>query len=256
MSEFEELIEIMRRLRASEGCPWDLKQNHKTLIPYLLEETYEVIDSIEDNDMDKLSEELGDLLLQIVFHSQIASEAGDFDITDVIASINAKLIHRHPHIFKNKKKLTPDQVTQNWEQLKLAEKNNSGKSALSGVPKTAPALLKAFRLQQKAARFGFDWDKVEDIFEKTKEEMAELKAAVESRAEDKIEEEIGDLLFSVVNIARFLNIDPEGALNRMNRKFIRRFQYVEKKLAENGKKLSDSDLEEMDSFWNESKQSE
>ena len=253
MSKFEELVNIMERLRAPDGCPWDREQTHKTLIPYLLEETYEVIDSIEDSDIKRLKEELGDLLLQIVFHAQIASENGGFDAEDVATSINAKLIRRHPHIFKNKKDLTPDEVTQNWEQIKLAEKKDTRQSALSGVPKTAPALLKAFRLQQKAARFGFDWDKWEDIFEKIGEEMAELRMAIESESKDKIEEEIGDFLFSAVNVARFLKIDPESALNRMNRKFIRRFQYVEKKLAEKGKNLSDSNLEEMDSLWNESK---
>jgi MazG family protein len=253
MSDFEDLVKIMKTLRSPNGCPWDLKQSHKTLIPYLLEETYEVIESIEDNEPSKIKEELGDLLLQIVFHSQIASESGDFEVNDVIKSISDKLINRHPHIFKNKESLTPEQVTHNWEQIKLAEKNGNGESALSGVPKVSPALLKAYRLQQKAARFGFDWSKWEDVYDKASEEMLELKQAIESNNNDNIEEEIGDLLFSVVNLARFMNIDPESALNRMNKKFISRFQYVEKKLAEQGRTLNDSNLEEMDSLWNEAK---
>jgi tetrapyrrole methylase family protein/MazG family protein len=253
MSEFERLVKIMRKLRAPDGCPWDREQTHKSLIPYMLEETYEVIDSIEDNDMEKLREELGDLLLQIVFHSQMASEKESFNVEDVARSISEKLINRHPHIFKEKAELTPDEVTQNWEQIKLKEKTDKSESALSGIPRTAPALLRAFRLQQKAARFGFDWEKWEDVLDKTEEEIAELKVAIESDSADKIEEEIGDLLFSVVNLARFLKVDPETALNRMNKKFIERFQYVEKKLAKNGKSLNDSNLEEMDSFWNEAK---
>ncbi len=254
MSNFERLVEIMKKLRAPGGCPWDREQDHQSLKPYLVEETYEVIDSIEDNDMVQLREELGDLLLHVVFHAQIADENGDFNIDDVAASISEKLINRHPHIFKQKKDLTPDEVTRNWEKIKLVEKKDSGESALSGVPRTAPALLKAFRLQQKAARFGFDWEKWQDVLAKSEEEIAELKKAIESAESNNIEEEIGDLLFSVVNLARFFSIDPETALNRMNKKFIERFQYVEKKLAENGKSLKDSNLEEMDSFWNEAKQ--
>jgi tetrapyrrole methylase family protein/MazG family protein len=253
MSEFERLVEIMRKLRAPEGCPWDREQTHKSLIPYMLEETYEVIDSIEDSDMKKLREELGDLLLQIVFHSQMASEEGDFNIEDVAKSISDKLINRHPHIFKQKADLTPDEVTHNWEQIKLREKEDKSESALSGIPRTAPALLRAFRLQQKAARFGFDWEKWQDVLEKAEEEIRELKEAIETNSSAKIEEEIGDLLFAVVNLSRFLGVDPETALNHMNKKFIERFRYVEKKLAESGKSLNDSNLEEMDSFWNEAK---
>ena len=252
MSNFERLIEIMKTLRAPDGCPWDIEQSHKSLIPYLLEESYEVIDSIEDNEADKLKEELGDLLLQIVFHAQIASEDNQFDVEDVIASICDKLIKRHPHIFKEKKNITSDQVTQNWEKIKLDEKVK-GESALSGIPRTAPALLKAFRLQQKAARFGFDWEKWQDVYAKTQEEMAEVKSAIDNNSKDDIEDEIGDLLFSVVNLARFMGLDPETALNRTNRKFIQRFHYVEQKLSESGKTLNDSNLAEMDALWNEAK---
>jgi len=252
MSNFERLIEIMTILRAPDGCPWDIKQTHRTLIPYLLEESYEVIDSIEDNNTGKLTEELGDVLLQVVFHAQIGADNNEFDINDVISAICDKLVKRHPHIFKEKKDLTPEEVTQNWEKIKLAEKDK-GESALSGIPHTAPALLKAYRLQQKAARFGFDWKKWQDVYSKIQEEMTELKAAIEHNSSDNIEEEIGDLLFSVVNLARFLEIDPETALNRMNKKFIRRFEYVEQKLGENGKNLNDSNLAEMDALWNEAK---
>jgi MazG family protein len=218
-----------------------------------LEETYEVIEAIEDNQADRMAEELGDLLLQIVFHAQVASECGRFDIEDVAASINKKLIHRHPHIFKQKQDLSPEEVTQNWEQLKLAEKKGHRKSALDGIPKVLPALLKAFRLQQKASRFGFDWENSEQVYEKVGEEMEELKEALDASDHDQIEEEIGDLLFSVVNLARFLEIDPESALARTNKKFMDRFLYVEKKLAEQGRSLSDSDLAEMDALWDESK---
>jgi tetrapyrrole methylase family protein/MazG family protein len=243
----------MKTLRSPSGCPWDLKQTHSSLVPYLLEETYEVIEAIEDNQADRMAEELGDLLLQIVFHAQVASEDGRFDIEDVAASINKKLIHRHPHIFKQKQDLSPEEVTQNWEQLKLAEKKGHRKSALDGIPKVLPALLKAFRLQQKASRFGFDWENSEQVYEKVGEEMEELKEALDASDHDQIEEEIGDLLFSVVNLARFLEIDPESALARTNKKFLDRFLYVEKKLAEQGRSLSDSDLAEMDALWDESK---
>ena len=253
MSNFDELVRIMKTLRSPSGCPWDLKQTHSSLVPYLLEETYEVIEAIEDNQADRMAEELGDLLLQIVFHAQVASEDGRFDIEDVAASINKKLIHRHPHIFKQKQDLSPEEVTQNWEQLKLAEKKGHRKSALDGIPKVLPALLKAFRLQQKASRFGFDWENSEQVYEKVGEEMEELKEALDASDHDQIEEEIGDLLFSVVNLARFLEIDPESALARTNKKFLDRFLYVEKKLAEQGRSLSDSDLAEMDALWDESK---
>lgn len=253
MSNFDELVRIMKTLRSPSGCPWDLKQTHSSLVPYLLEETYEVIEAIEDNQADKMAEELGDLLLQIVFHAQIASENDRFDIEDVSDSISKKLIHRHPHIFKDKQDLSPEEVTQNWEQLKLAEKKGERKSALDGIPKVLPAILKAFRLQQKASRFGFDWEKPDQVYEKIEEEMGELSEALQQTDQEKIQEEIGDLLFSVVNLARFLEIDPEGALARTNKKFMDRFLYVEKKLAEQGRSLSDSDLAEMDALWNESK---
>jgi len=253
MAEFKELVEIMRRLRGPDGCPWDREQTHRSLIPYLLEEVYEVIDSIESNNPQQLREELGDLLLHVVFHCQIAAEQEFFAVEDTISAITTKLIQRHPHIFSQKKDLTPEEVTQNWEKIKLREKHGSGESALSGIPRTAPALLKAFRLQQKAARFGFDWERWQDVLRKTEEEIGELKKAIEQETAEKIEEEIGDLLFAVVNLARFVKVDPETALNRMNRKFMERFQYIERKLAERGKNLNDSNLEEMDALWNEAK---
>jgi len=256
MSKFYELADIIRKLRAPDGCPWDRKQTHKSLTPYLLEEAYEVIETIEGSNAEKLKEELGDLLLQILLHAQIASECGQFDIDDVSDTLSEKLIRRHPHVFQRRAELTPDEVTVNWEHIKLEKDermDGEKKSVLSGVPKTLPALLRAYRVQEKAARFGFDWEKVEDIIVKLDEEVAELKAELAAKNEAGIEEELGDLLFSVVNIARFLKINPEGALNRITNKFKRRFEYIENRLAESNRTVADADLAEMDKLWDESK---
>lgn len=256
MSRFYELVDIMKRLRAPDGCRWDREQTHKSLIPYLLEETYEVIERIEESDPEKLKEELGDLLLHVVFHAQIASDEGEFDIDDVSKAISDKLIRRHPHVFEKKADLTPDQVTVNWEHIKLEKdepREGERNSVLSGVPKSLPALLRAYRVQEKAARFGFDWEKVDDIVLKLDEEMAELKTELRVEDEDAIVEELGDLLFTVVNIARFLKIDPERALNRITNKFKTRFEYIESRLAESGRSVADATLAEMDKFWEESK---
>jgi len=256
MSRFYELVDIMKRLRGPNGCAWDREQTHKSLIPYLLEETYEVIERIEDGDPAKLKEELGDLLLHVVFHAQIGSEHGEFDIEDVSKAVSDKLIRRHPHVFDKKADLTPDQVTVNWEHIKLEkDKPDDGEqnSVLSGVPKSLPALLRAYRVQEKAARFGFDWEKIDDILPKLDEEVAELKAELEANDEDGIVEELGDLLFTVVNVARYLKIDPERALNRITNKFKTRFEYIESRLAESGRTVADATLTEMDEFWEESK---
>ena len=256
MSEFYKLVDIIRTLRGPDGCPWDRKQTHKSLTPYLLEETYEVLEAIEGTDHDRLKEELGDLLLQIVLHAQIASENGDYSIDDIANTLCDKLIRRHPHVFEKKADLTPDEVTVNWEHIKLEKdepKNGEKNSVLSGVPKTLPALLRAYRVQEKAARFGFDWEKVEDIIVKLDEEVGELKAELAAQNEAGIEEELGDLLFSVVNVARFLKIDPERALNRITNKFKRRFEYIEDCLAESNRTVADADLAEMDKLWEESK---
>ncbi len=256
MSKFYELVDIMKRLRGPDGCPWDQKQDHKSLRPYLLEETYEVIEAINADDIDELKVELGDLLLQIVFHAQMASERGDFDIEDVSGAISEKLIRRHPHVFQDRKDITAEQVLNNWEKIKLQRDEPNGKrrkSVLEGVPKTLPALLRAYRVQEKAARFGFDWERVPQIMEKVDEEIIELKNELADENRDGIEEELGDLLFSIVNVARFLKIDPEVSLNKITNKFKRRFEYIEERLAEDGRTAADATLEEMDAFWNEAK---
>ena len=256
MSSFYSLVDIMKTLRGPNGCPWDKIQTHKSLIPYLLEETYEVIETIEENDFEKLKEELGDLLLQIVFHAEIASQNGEFDIDDVSEAITRKLIRRHPHVFQKKTDLSPDEVTVNWEHIKLEKdkpKQGERNSVLSGVPKNLPALLRAYRVQEKAAQFGFDWEKTEDIIVKLDEETLELKTELANGNDAGIEEELGDLLFTVVNVARFLKIDPEGALNRITNKFKRRFEYIEERLAESNRTVADADLTEMDKLWDESK---
>ena len=256
MSRFYELVDIMRKLRAPDGCPWDREQTHKSLLPYLLEETYEVMESVEENDPNRLKEELGDLLLQIVFHAQIASDSDKFDIDDVAKSLSDKLVRRHPHVFEKKAEISSEQVTINWEKIKLEQdtpKNGVSNSVLSGVPKTLPALLRAYRVQEKAARFGFDWEKVADIIVKFDEEVAELKAELSAQNDAGIEEELGDLLFTVVNVARFLKIDPENALNRITNKFKRRFEYIEHHLADNNRTVADATLEEMDKLCEESK---
>jgi tetrapyrrole methylase family protein/MazG family protein len=256
MSKLYDLVNIMRQLRAPDGCPWDREQTHKSLVPYLLEETYEVIETIETGEMDRLKEELGDLLLQIVFHAQLASEVGRFDIDDISTSICDKLVRRHPHVFERKTEITPEQVTVNWEHIKLTRdksENGAPKTVLAGVPKNLPALLRAYRVQEKAARFGFDWEKVDDIVRKLDEEVAELKSELRRSDRTAIEEELGDLLFTAVNIARFLKIEPEGALNRITNKFMRRFGYIEQRLAESDRTVADATLAEMDSLWEESK---
>lgn len=251
---FEKLVEIMEKLRGENGCPWDRAQKREDLKTYLLEETYEVLDAIEKKDDEKLKEELGDLLLQIVFHCQIAKEEGKFDIENVARKINEKLIRRHPHVFGDLKVKTPEKVVLNWEKIKKSE-NESG-SVLDGVPKTLPALLKSYRLQEKAKRVGFDWEKIEDVEKKVMEEFRELKDAISSKDRDKIREEIGDLLFAIVNISRFLNIDPEDALQHSNEKFIRRFKEIESKAKEMGKELYSMTLEEMDILWEKVKKDE
>ncbi|MFH1892910.1 MAG: nucleoside triphosphate pyrophosphohydrolase [Candidatus Zixiibacteriota bacterium] len=256
MSSFYELVDIMKKLRGPEGCPWDIEQTHKSLIPYLLEETYEVIERIEEADPVKLKEELGDLLLQIVFHAQIASDEGEFDIEDISKAISDKLVRRHPHVFEKKADITPEQVTINWEHIKLEKdepRDGERNSVLSGVPKSLPALLRAYRVQEKAARFGFDWEKVEDIIVKLDEETVELKSELADKNESGIIEELGDLLFTVVNVARFLKIDPERALNRITNKFKTRFEYIETRLAESDRTVADATLAEMDKLWDESK---
>ncbi|MBN2356848.1 nucleoside triphosphate pyrophosphohydrolase [candidate division KSB1 bacterium] len=248
------LVEIMALLRSEAGCPWDREQTHESLRQHLLEEAYEVIEAIDQGRYEDLAGELGDLLLQVVFHAQIASEAGLFTMDDVIASINAKLVRRHPHVFGDAVIKTADEQTVHWEQSKMRKEGK--KSAIDGVPRELPALVRAYRIQNKAAAVGFDWPDAAPVWDKIREEIDELKHAVEEASAEKIEDELGDMLFSVVNISRFLKTNPEDALRRTIEKFTRRFKQVEAVFATKGRTLSDATLEEMDAVWEEVKKKE
>lgn len=252
---FGELVQIMARLRGENGCPWDREQTHASIKPYLLEETYEVLESIDENDPVKLEEELGDLALQVVFHAQMADEAGLFTIADVLRGINEKLRRRHPHIFGDVKADTAQEVLFNWEQIKKLEREKAqGRaSLLDGVPRELPALLRAHRLQEKASRVGFDWNEARQVFQKVEEELAELRAAMASEQPDRMEAELGDLLFSLVNLGRFIAVNPEDALRKTIARFIARFQYIEEELAQRGTAPGQVTLEEMDALWAEAK---
>lgn len=247
---FLNLLKIMDELR--EQCPWDKKQTIESIRHLTIEETFELSDAILKNDSNEIKKELGDILLHIVFYSRIASETNLFTITDVINSLCDKLIYRHPHIYGNAKAETEEQVKQNWEQLKQKEKGGNT-SVLSGVPNSMPALLKAYRIQEKARAVGFDWEKPEQVFEKVKEELTEFEAEVKNKNQQAAEKEFGDVLFSLINYARFLNINPEDALEQTNKKFIKRFGYMEAKVKEQGKQIADCKLEELDNYWNEAK---
>jgi MazG family protein len=260
---FDELVSIMARLRAPGGCPWDREQTYASLSQYLLEEAYETFDAIHEadatGDTTNLKEELGDLLLQVVFHSTIGAEKGDFTIDDVAAGVAQKLVLRHPHVFGDAKLERAEDVLDNWDQLKADERKASGKktkdheSILEDVPVHFPALLEALKLTTKAAKVGFDWRDRDEVFEKLSEEVTELNAAIDDNDRESIEEELGDLLFVVVNLARKLDIEPETALKRVNRKFRRRFKFIETELRSIGKNPEESDLEEMDALWNAAK---
>jgi MazG family protein len=262
MTSFDELVGIMARLRAPGGCPWDREQTYASLAPYLLEETYETFDAIQEaaeGNTANLREELGDLLLQVVFHSTIAAEAGDFTIDEVVRGVSEKLVLRHPHVFGDKNLETADDVVNNWDELKKAERAATGKvekqkeSILEDVSLNFPALLEGQKLTKKAAKVGFDWENAEQIFDKLHEEVDELKAAINAKSEDEISEEIGDLLFVIVNLARHLKTDAETALKKTNRKFRRRFAFIERELKTQGKTLEAASLEEMDALWNKAK---
>ena len=245
---FERLLDIMDDLR--EKCPWDKKQTLQSLRHLTIEETYELGDAILDNNLQEIKKELGDLLLHIVFYSKIGSETNDFDIADVANSVCDKLIERHPHIYGNVTVENEDDVKRNWEKIKLKE---GKKSVLEGVPKSLPALVKASRIQDKVAGVGFDWDSINGVFDKIKEEIDELHHEITSKDTENIEKEFGDVLFSLINYARFLKINPEDALEKTNKKFIKRFQYLENKAQEQGKSLKDMTLEEMENFWQDAK---
>ncbi len=253
LAAFDRLLTIMDELRAQ--CPWDKKQTLETLRPLTIEETYELGDAILENDLDGVKKELGDLILHIVFYAKIGEEKQAFDIADVCNGICEKLIHRHPHIYGDVKVKDDEEVKANWEKIKLAEKAKDGskeKSVLEGVPRGLPSLVKAIRIQDKARGVGFDWDHRDQVWEKVNEELAELKHEVDT-ASSKQADELGDVLFSIVNYARFLNIDPDEALERTNRKFIHRFQFLERESAKDGKKMGEMTLEEMDAYWEKAK---
>lgn len=268
MSErFDKLTALMKRLRAPDGCPWDRKQTHDSLKPYLLEEAYEVLEAIDRGDTEELRDELGDVLLQIVFHAQLASERGDFTIESILDRLTEKLIRRHPHVFDRHPQgdpQTPDQVTHRWEQIKSTERNVGGepRSIMTGVPKTLPALLRAYQVQARASRVGFDWPHPEQMLDKLEEEIQELREASQARTgsaettrqvQDHVEAEFGDVLFSLVNLARFLKINPEEALRKTIGRFLSRFHYIESRASESGRQLEDLSLEEMDAWWDEAK---
>jgi len=255
--KFARLVGIMARLRAPDGCPWDREQNFDTIKPYTLEETYEVLDAIDRRDFRGLSEELGDFLLQAVFYAQMAAEAGHFTIADSLDAINQKLIRRHPHVFGSGDARTPDDVKRRWDEIKAEEKQSRGEAAralLDHVPRNQPALMEAQAISSKAAATGFDWDNAEQVIAKLHEELDELRLARAAGApREDLEGEIGDLLFVIVNLARFVKVDPEQALRRVNAKFRRRFAHVENELAARGRTPAESNIEEMEALWQQAK---
>jgi len=252
--EFDRLVEIMALLRSADGCPWDREQTHDSLRQHLLEEAYEVIEAIDEKRYDDLPGELGDLLLQVVFHAQMAAEEGRFDMADVVQHINDKLIRRHPHVFGDEQIKTAEEQIIKWEESKL--KKEGKKSAIDGVPKELPALIRAYRIQNKAAAVGFDWPDIQPVWQKLDEEVKELQEAMAAGTADHIEEELGDLLFTVVNLSRFLKTNPVDALRRTIEKFSLRFRFVEAAFAQRGRSMNGASLEEMDAVWEEVKRRE
>jgi tetrapyrrole methylase family protein / MazG family protein len=252
---FQRLVELMATLRGPEGCPWDRKQTPESLKPFLVEECYEVIDAIEEGAPAKVRDELGDLLFQVIFHARIAEETGQFTINDVITAIHEKMTRRHPHVFGDDKLSTDKEVLSNWEEIKRKEKGHEDrKSILEGVPKELPSLLRAHRLQERAARVGFDWAHLNEALPKLDEEIAELKEALASEDAGKIEEELGDVFFMLVNISRFLGVNPEDALRKTISKFINRFRYIEEHAEQAGRSLNSMTLDEMEKLWQEAKE--
>ena len=251
---FNELVELMRKLRSKDGCPWDKEQNHSTLKPHLVEEAYELIDAIDSGDPDKLKEELADLFFHIIFHCQIAKEKGEFNIENVMATCLDKMTRRHPHVFGDATAATPEEVIHQWEQIKKKEKGyEERRFIVDGLPKHLPALQKAQKLQKKVAKVGFDWTNINDVIAKVDEELAEVKEAISENKPENIEEEVGDLLFSIVNLSRFLKLDTENVLHKTIYKFVERFKKVEMELAAMGKDIEKCTLEEMDAIWNKIK---
>jgi len=251
---FDELVEIMHRLR--QGCPWDRKQTRESLKPFLLEECYEVLESLEEDAPKKIREELGDLLFQILFHAEIGRERGEFDIGGVIEGISEKMISRHPHVFEEGRELeTAEEVVDQWDRVKKAE-GKLKESVLEGVPNAMPSLLRAHRLQARAAKVGFDWDEIGDVLDKVDEELKEFRAALSAKEQSAIEDELGDIFFALVNVSRFVGVNPEDALRRTISKFISRFRHIEMRAGEQGRELSDMTLSEMDALWDEAKKKE
>ncbi len=262
-ADIQKLVDLVERLRGENGCPWDREQTRESLKPMLIEEAYEVLDALDSASPDELKEELGDLLFQVVFHAQIAREKGEFRLADIIDRLHEKMIRRHPHVFGSADLRTAQDVLRNWEDIKAAEKGtesssqpDSEKSLLDGIPPSLPALHQAYQMTAKASRVGFDWSRFEDIVSKLQEETRELQEAVSKGDGRKLADEVGDLLFVVVNIARFLGVDPETALRRTNRKFSRRFRYIESNVKQRGLALKHTPLSEMDTLWNEAKKAE
>jgi MazG family protein len=254
--KFQKLVEIMGRLRAPEGCPWDREQTFDSIKPFTLEETYEVLDAIDRRDWNDLAEELGDFMLQAVFFAQMASEQQLFEIGDALDAINSKLIRRHPHVFGDEQAQTAGDVKRIWGEVKAAEQKDKGKEEhglMAGVPSALPALVEAQQIASRAAGVGFDWENPEQVIEKLHEELAELEEARQAASPDELENEIGDLLFVLVNLARFMKVDPEQALRRTNRKFRQRWGHIERRLAESGRKPADSNIEEMEALWQQAK---
>jgi tetrapyrrole methylase family protein/MazG family protein len=259
---FEDLVALQARLLDPGGCPWDREQTHESLRTYLLEETYEVLETLEAKDYDKLAGELGDLLLQVVFHAELARRAGRFEIGDVIKRIHNKMVRRHPHVFGETQAANAGEVLKNWEQLKAQERaqnraenggEEGGESLLDGIPHTLPAALEAYQLTRRASRIGFDWDDLKGLLDKLQEEAEELRGAVNEANGERVEEEIGDLLFVAVNVARFLQVDPELALKKANRKFKSRFQRMERAATSTGRTLADTPRDEMEQMWEQAK---
>ncbi len=244
---FSELVAVIAKLRSEEGCPWDRQQTHDTLKINIIEEAYETLEAIDEKDDEKMEEELGDLLMQVLLNAQIAKEEGRFDIYGVIQKIKEKLIRRHPHVFGDVKVKNAHEVIQNWDEIKSKEKERE--SLMDGIPINLPALIQARKVQSKASRVGFDWDKSDDVLIKVEEEVKELKESINKGDHDSIEEEIGDILFSIVNLSRFLNVEPELALIKTTAKFIKRFKQMETKIANNGNKITDYDLKGLDEIW-------
>ena len=252
--KFEKLVSIVNTLMGENGCPWDKVQTRESLKPYLVEEAYETLEALDKGCPEKIKEELGDLLYQILFHAKISELKNEFDIGDVIESISEKMVRRHPHVFQEGELHTPEQVVHQWEEIKKKEKiNATNHSILDNIPKELPSLLRAQKLQKKAAKQGFDWDRVGEVFNKLDEEITEFKQAVLSGKDTDISGELGDILFVLVNIAKFQKIDAEEALRNTNNKFIKRFQHIEREVAKRGKELKDTPLEEMEKYWQQAK---